>query len=175
MQNIEFKAELRDIELARGQCRLIGAQRIGVLRQLDTYYKLADGRLKRREAPGEPIEWVYYHRPDRVTPRMSNYTILSDEQARRRWGTQSLRAWLDVRKTRELWMLGDVRIHLDEVDELGTFVEFEAMLSKQFTVKEAHAAIAKLRETFEPAMGEPIALSYSDLMEVEKEASGAGQ
>ena len=164
MQNIEFKAELRNLEAARAQCKALDAQRIGLLRQTDTYYKLPDGRLKKREAPGEPTEWIFYHRPNRARPRMCNYTILSDSQARRRWGAYSLKPWLVVRKTRELWMIENVRIHLDEVDELGTFIEFEAMVSKDHDVKECHQSIAHLREAFRPIMGEPVSVSYCDLM-----------
>ena len=81
MRTIEFKAELRDLESARRQCAALKAEYIGVLEQTDTYFRMPDGRLKKREAPGEPTEWIYYHRPDKVRPRMSNYTRLSDEQA----------------------------------------------------------------------------------------------
>lgn len=164
MHNIEFKAELRDAIAARRQCSLLGAQQMGTLRQTDTYYKLVDGRLKKREAPGEPTEWVYYHRRDIVRPCMCNYSILSDAQAKRRWGTRSLRAWLKVVKTRELWLLNNVRIHLDEVENVGTFIEFEAVVSGDCDVQECHKVINRLREVFGPAMGEPVAASYSDLM-----------
>jgi adenylate cyclase class IV len=165
MQNIEFKAELRNVEAARRQCKLISAERVGELRQTDTYFRLPDGRLKKRQTEGEPVEWIFYHRPDRISPKMSNYTILTDEQARRRWGTHGLKAWLVVSKTRELWMIGDVRIHIDEVEELGNFIEFEALVSRRFDVKMCHAAIAELRERFQPLMGEPLGVSYSDLMQ----------
>lgn len=164
MHNIEFKAELRDPIAARYQCKVLGAQLIGKLHQTDSYFRLADGRLKRREASGEPIEWIYYHRKDDVRPRLCNYSILTDEQATRRWGTQSLRHWLNVAKTRELWMLENVRIHLDDVDQLGNFLEFEAIVSKERDVKECHMAIAHLRQVFGPTLGEPVSLSYSDLM-----------
>jgi len=164
MQNIEFKAELRDSAAARRQCKVFGAHHIGNLRQTDTYYKLTDGRLKKREAPGEPIEWIYYHRHDSVRPRMSNYSILTDEQARRRWGTKTLRKWLTVLKTRELWMIDNMRIHIDDVDQLGNFIEFEALVSKNRDVKECHLAVNHLRELFGPVMGEPVAPSYCDLM-----------
>lgn len=164
MQNIEFKAELRDPIAARHQCKVLGAIFIGELRQTDSYFRLADGRLKRREAPGEPVEWIYYHRKDAVRPRLSNYSILTDEQATRRWGTQSLRHWLKVVKTRQLWMLDNVRIHLDDVDQLGTFLELEAIVSKERDVKECHMALQYLREVFAPTLGEAVATSYSDLM-----------
>ena len=164
MQNIEFKAELRDIEAARRQCDVLGAQYIGRLRQTDTYYKVVDGRLKRRVAPGEPTEWIYYHRPDRVTPKMSNYSILTEDQAHRRWGTKRLRAWLTVTKTRELWMVEEVRIHLDDVDRLGRFIEFEAVISREFDVQACHRAVGELRQLFAVTMGEPVSTSYSDLI-----------
>lgn len=164
MHNIEFKAELRDLQAARRQCSLLGADRIGTIRQTDTYFKLHDGRLKRRQAPDEPTEWIYYHRRDVVRPRMCNYTILSDAQAKRRWGTQGLRAWLQVTKTRELWMHENVRIHLDEVDKLGTFIEFEAVISQEYDTQACHEEITELRAVFAPTMGEPVGTSYSDLM-----------
>jgi hypothetical protein len=125
---------------------------------------MTDGRLKKREAPGEPTEWIYYHRRDIVRPRMSSYAILSDAQAKRRWGAHSLRAWLKVAKKRELWMLENIRIHLDDVLGLGRFIEFEAVISKEHDTRECHEMIGRLREVFGPTMGEPVGASYCDLM-----------
>ncbi len=167
MHNIEFKAELRDPVVARRQCRLLGAERIGVVQQTDTYYRLHDGRLKKRDAPGEPTEWIYYHRRDVVRPRMCNYTILSDEQAQRRWGTRNLRSWVKVIKTRELWMHENVRIHLDDVDRIGVFLEFEAVVSRACDVQTCHQKIRHLRQLFGPTLGEPVGPSYCDLMAAE--------
>lgn len=164
MQNIEFKAELRDPEAARRQCANLGAHFVGSLRQVDLYFKLPDGRLKKRQTTGQLTEWIFYHRPNRLQPKMSNFTILTDDQARRRWGTQSLRAWLTVTKTRDLWLLGDTRIHLDDVEGLGRFIEFEAVVSKNLDVRACHQAVASLRETFAPSLGEPVSVGYSDLM-----------
>ncbi len=164
MQNIEFKAELRNLTAAQVQCRTLGAHHIGLLDQTDTYFKLTDGRLKKRQSPGEPIEWVFYHRLDRVRPAMCNYTILEAEQAERRWGTHSLVPWLTVRKSRELWMLDNVRIHIDQVLDLGSFIEFEAQVSRRCNVKVCHEAVQYLRHEFQPLLGEPIAVSYSDLI-----------
>jgi adenylate cyclase class 2 len=125
---------------------------------------MTDGRLKKREAPGEPTEWIYYHRRDIVRPRMSSYAILSDAQAKRRWGTHSLRAWLKVAKKRELWMLENIRIHLDDVLGLGRFIEFEAVIGKEHDTRECHEMIGELRGVFGPTMGEPVGASYCDLM-----------
>ncbi|MHC5028720.1 MAG: class IV adenylate cyclase [Planctomycetota bacterium] len=165
VQCIDFKAELRDLEVARRQCSLSGFVRIGVLEQTDRYFRLPDGRLKQRSAPGEPIEWLFYHRPNRISPKMSTFTILSDEQARRRWGAHSLHHWLTVRKTRELWMQGAARIHLDTVVDLGNFIEFEALVSRAHDVRECHMMIAELRDCFGLVLGEPISVGYCDLVQ----------
>ena len=164
MQNVEIKTELRDLEAARACCRSIGARYIGQLDQTDTYYKLPDGRLKRRECVGEPTEWIFYHRHDRIRPTLSSFTILDDRAARDRWSVTGLDPWLVVRKTRDLWMIENVRIHLDEVDELGLYFELEALVDKHFPVKECQIKIAHLQEQFGPVLGEPIAVGYCDLL-----------
>ncbi|MHC4991018.1 MAG: class IV adenylate cyclase [Planctomycetota bacterium] len=169
MRNFEFKAELRDLGAARRQCEVVGAERVGLMRQTDEYFRMADGRLKRRTSPGEPTEWILYDRFDSVVPRPSDYERLSEQQARRRWGSLSLRPWVTVSKTRELWMLDNVRIHLDQVDGLGRFIEFEAVVSASHDDETCEQAVHHLRRVFEPWMGEPIAVSYADLVAQEKE------
>ncbi len=169
MQNIEFKAELRDMFAARVQCELLKARHVGRLRQADTYFRMPDGRLKKRQTIGERTQWIFYHRAERTRPKLSNYTILSDEQARIRWGTHSLKKWLCVTKVRDLWLLDNVRIHLDVVDDLGEFLEFEAMISPQIDVEHCHRVLSELRDAFDPVLGEAIAVSYCDLLEQHKQ------
>lgn len=164
MQNIEFKAELRDQALARLQCRNLGARLLGTQQQVDTYYRQAEGKLKKREVAGEPTEWIYYDRPDRIPPRMSHYMRYSDEQARTRWGILPLRELIVVRKSREIWILDHTRIHFDSVDDLGSFIEFESMITRTNTIERCRETVAALRAGFLPAMGEPIALGYADLL-----------
>ncbi len=164
MQNVEIKAELRDLEAARACCRSLGAKRVSIFEQIDTYFKLPDGRLKRRESQDEPTEWIFYHRKDRIRATLSTFTILSNNEARDRWSVDGLDPWLVVRKKRELWMIENVRIHLDEVDELGIFLELEALVDKFFPVKECQIKIAHLQEQFQPVLGELISVGYSDLL-----------
>ncbi|MBL1218534.1 MAG: CYTH domain-containing protein [Planctomycetes bacterium] len=165
MQNIEVKCELLDIQAAAVQCEALGAVLRGHLEQVDTYYRLPDGRLKKRETKGRPPEWIFYHRPDRVTPRMSHFIIYSDDQAVTRWGSMSLREWLVVKKKRTLYQLDNVRIHLDQVDQLGHFIEFEALVSTEYPIRLCHQRIAELRTEFQPILGEAVAGSYSDLLD----------
>lgn len=165
MQNIEFKAELRNMEAARRQCAVLGGKHVANLDQIDTYFKLTTGRLKRRVTTGRPTEWIVYDRRDVVHPRLSSFTILTEKQARVRWGSMSLKPWLSVVKRRELWMLNYVRIHLDEVEHLGNFIEFEAKVSKRHDARQCRIAVDHLREAFGPVLGEAIGASYCDLVD----------
>ncbi|MBI1189689.1 MAG: CYTH domain-containing protein [Tepidisphaera sp.] len=164
MHNIEIKCELRDIGLARATCRSLKATHILSFDQTDTYFRVPDGRLKRRETTGEPTEWIFYERANRAATRLSHFMIYSEEQAKERYGSEPLPVWVVVKKRRELWMLGNTRIHLDEVEGLGTFIEFEALVSRDHNIARGHEAVATLREAFGPIMGEAIGLSYSDMV-----------
>lgn len=164
MRNVEFKAELRDPALARTIAEALGARHVATLDQTDTYYRLPAGRLKKREAAGEPTEWILYHRPDRTGLKISRFTIYSEEQALERYGKTPLPVWVTVKKHRELYMLDNIRIHFDTVEGLGNFLEFEALLRPRVAVADAEAAVQRLREEFTPVLGEPIACGYSDLL-----------
>ena len=171
MHNVEYKAELRDLEMARAACRAVGAAYIATLDQTDTYFRVPSGRLKRRECVGEPTEWIFYDRSDESRPRLSSFTIYSDSQARERFGVNPLPQLVQVRKVRELYLLDNVRIHLDEVDGLGRFFELEALVSPGFPVTRCHAAVDRLRATFGQVLGEALSVSYADLILLERESA----
>ena len=165
MQNVEFKSELRDRTLVETQCRALGARMDSTFDQVDSYFKMPDGRLKKRESSNNPTEWIYYHRANTLRPKVSRYAILNDEQARHRWGTLSLRPWLVVKKRRALWMMDEnTRIHLDEVESLGRFLEVEAMVCEKYSECECEQICEFLREHFQYAIGEMIGESYSDML-----------
>jgi adenylate cyclase class IV len=164
MNNVEFKAELRDPALAASICRTIGATFICTMEQTDTYYRIPSGRLKKREIPGEPTEYIFYERANRAAPRLSHFLIYDEAQARERFGAEPLPVWVRVRKRRDLWMHGQVRIHLDEVEGLGTFLELEALVTRDHNISRSHESIAALREHLAPVIGEPIDCSYSDMI-----------
>ncbi|HPO94143.1 MAG TPA: CYTH domain-containing protein, partial [Phycisphaerales bacterium] len=172
MQNVEYKAELRDLPLAKTICGVISASWVSTLAQTDTYYRVPDARLKRRECVGYEPEWIFYSRSARIQPKLSNFTIYSDAQAQQRFGTTPLPVLCVVKKKRELYMSrGGVRIHLDEVDGIGAFIEFEALVCPERNLAECHRQIDELKAAFKGALGEPIACGYADLLTID--ASGA--
>lgn len=168
MQNVEFKAELRDIDLARSVLTAIGARFIQTMHQTDTYFRVPQGRLKKRETVGEQAEWIFYERPDEAAAKLSRFTIYSEEEAGEQFGGAGLAVRVVVKKRRELYMLGNVRIHLDEVEGLGRFVELEALVMPGTmpggAIADCRQRVADLRRELGPALGEPVAVGYSDLL-----------
>lgn len=167
MHNIEFKCELRDIGVARATCRSLKATHILSFDQTDTYFRVPTGRLKKRETSGEPTEWIFYERANRAAAKLSHFMIYSEAQAKERFGTEPLPVWVVVKKCRELWMLGNTRIHLDTVEGLGTFLELEALVSRDHNIARCHEALTSLREAFSPILGEAIGMGYSDMLAAE--------
>lgn len=170
MQNVEFKAELRDPALARTICGSIGADSIGTFQQTDTYFRVPDAKLKKRETPGAPTEYIFYNRPNRTRPKLSSYTLYTEAQAIERFGASPLPVWVVVKKSRALHMYQGVRIHLDEVEGLGHFIEFEAIVTTAHNLADCHNMVDELRRAFSPAMGEPIACGYAELLAAESPA-----
>src|SRR5690606_10757944 len=99
--------------------------------------------------------------------------------ARERFGLVDPPAWVIVRKSRQIFMFQNVRIHLDTVDGLGTFLELEALVSAAHPVARREKTLADIREPAQPALGALIAVSYADRLaadaapEVSEENTGA--
>ncbi len=177
MQNVEYKAELKDLSLARSIVRALGAQFVGVLEQTDRYYRLPEparrpkrpaaspARLKKRETVGEPTQWIYYERANAANPKLSGFKIYTEQEAAERFGPGPFEERAVVRKRRELYMLGHIRIHLDRVEGLGEFLEFEAMVSARQSQGACREAVERLRRELAPALGEAIGVGYADLIE----------
>lgn len=164
MQNVEYKAELRDIDLARVIAARIGCRFVEQLWQTDTYYRLIDGRLKKRQTEGRPDEYIYYSRENASKPRLSRFKIYSPAEAVERFGSIDLPVWVTVKKARDVWLYESVRVHLDLVDQLGVYFELEAMVSPRQNLAKSYELVNKLKADFGPALGEPLSKSYSDLL-----------
>jgi adenylate cyclase class IV len=67
-------------------------------------------------------------------------------------------------------MHGNVRIHLDQVDGLGRFLEFEALVSRDHNIAQCQEAVTQLKAKFQPVLGELIDCGYSDLLANEQES-----
>jgi hypothetical protein len=163
VKTVDFKAELRHPAAAKAQCAGLRAEGGGTVRLRDTWYRVADGRLLRRETIGGDVEWIRYHRADGVQPRVCEAVPLTDGQARRRFGKQNLPVLVTIERTRSTYVIGNVRVLLDSVDGLGDFIELQAIVSREFDVETCSDQIAVMRDALAPILGEPVALSYAEL------------
>lgn len=165
MQNVEVKHELREPDLCRSIITRLGARLAATLRQRDTYFRVPDGRLKKREVEGEGAEWIHYHRQNRPQPRLSNFTIYTEQEALARYGQAPLPVWVIVEKSREVWLMGEVRLHIDEVERLGKFFEIEALVTPRQHVGNCRREVDRIVKELGPiVLGEVIPVSYSDMM-----------
>ena len=69
-----------------------------------------------------------------------------------------------VVKLREVYLYENVRIHLDRVDGLGTFVELEAVQDGTYDAEQQRALLDTLRQRLHIGNGDLLAESYADLM-----------
>ncbi|MBW2267766.1 MAG: class IV adenylate cyclase [Deltaproteobacteria bacterium] len=127
--NFEIKARCADLAAARERAERIATEHVGVDHQVDTYFATRAGRLKLRESSLSGGQLVPYLRPDQPGPRRSDYRILPvpDPAGTKALLSQILGVHRVVDKQREIFLVDNVRIHLDRVEGLGTFLELEAV------------------------------------------------
>lgn len=125
--NVEIKARCADAGFIRNYLVSQGAELRGTDHQRDTYFETRQGRLKLRQGNIEN-NLIYYERPDQAGPKPSSFRLLEipDAEGLREVLTRSNGVKVVVEKKREIWFIGNVKFHLDEVPGLGSFVEIEA-------------------------------------------------
>jgi len=165
MTNIEVKARCRDVQKAEENLNSIGAGLAGTFRQKDTYFKSISGKLKLREIGLDEGQVIYYERSDVAGPKRSDYEVAStnDPICMRSILKNIFGILIEVEKTRQVWLWENVRIHLDDVKDLGCFVELEALTQEQGIV-ESHKRIETLMRALEIESGDLVEYSYSDLL-----------
>jgi homotetrameric cytidine deaminase len=166
--NVELKARDPDPEATAARCAGFGAAYRGVLTQRDTYFAARTGRLKLREEDGSGGgELIAYRRADDAQAAESRYVLAPT-------GTpaelaEALEAALGtvvvVAKRRRLFLWEGVRIHLDDVDGLGTFVELEGVLPDAGDEATVRSKLARLKAALAIADEALVAVGYADLLQ----------
>jgi predicted adenylyl cyclase CyaB len=172
-RNLELKARDRDPERSLRVCAELGAEDRGTLRQTDTYFEVAAGRLKLREEPGSDAQLIAYQRPDLAGQKESRYWIVAvaDPAGLKQALSALLGLQAVVSKARRLFVFEGVRIHLDRVERLGSFIELEGVATGDTDPADFEALLSDLRRSFEIDQSDLVGGSYSDL--VASDAGGA--
>ncbi len=166
MQNIEIKVRVPALNPVRELAVALGAEPHWAQEQTDTYFNANHGRLKLRETSDDASgTLISYSRPDETESRISQYRLLpvSEPETLKRMLGETLGVLVTVEKRRELLIYCSTRIHLDEVNGLGTFVELETVIADQ-SPDEAWQEHQFVREQLGLGSHEPVPVSYSDLM-----------
>jgi homotetrameric cytidine deaminase len=165
-RNVELKARDRDPARSLERALALGAEDRGELRQRDTYFAAPRGRLKLREQDPGGAELIAYERPDRTDARESRYRLapVADGAALRDALDAALGTTGVVAKRRRLLLWEGVRIHLDEVEGLGAFVELEGVAEPGSDLTAEAERVARLRAELRIADDDLVATSYADLL-----------
>jgi predicted adenylyl cyclase CyaB len=129
-RNVEIKARLGELAAIRRAIERIADGPAQILDQEDIFFRIASGRLKLRILGPGHGELILYHRADSAGPKTSEYRVAptSDPAALRAILAAILPTLGVVIKRRWLYLVGQTRVHLDQVEGLGEFVELEVVL-----------------------------------------------
>jgi adenylate cyclase class 2 len=166
-RNLELKAIDRDQGRSREICEELDAEDMGILHQEDIYFDVLRGRLKLRRERGAPAHLIAYERSNDSGQRESRYRIVEveDDIELEAALASALGIKAVVRKARRLFLYEGVRIHLDRVDDLGSFIEFEGIAAPdEADLGRLEALLADLRHSLGIHDGDLIGGSYCDLV-----------
>jgi predicted adenylyl cyclase CyaB len=162
-RNIELKARDPDPDRSLQTSLDLGASDEGWLHQTDTYFRTPHGRLKLREE-GAVAQLISYERSDETVVRESRYRLVSvsDPAGLKDALSDALGVLVVVEKSRRLLLWQSVRIHLDEVRGLGSFIEIEAVADPASDLSAEHRRASELQDALAITPDRIVAVSYSD-------------
>jgi predicted adenylyl cyclase CyaB len=166
-RNVEIKARVRDLPALRRAVEAITDGPPALLIQSDTFFEVPRGRLKLRAFADGTAELISYLRSDVGGPRESRFAKapVSDPAALAAVLSAALGTAGVVRKRRFLYRRGPTRIHLDEVEDLGSFLELEVELADDQSTNEGERVARELMARLGIAEEDLIATAYVDLLE----------
>jgi predicted adenylyl cyclase CyaB len=165
--NIEIKARARNFDEMRQRAEKLSDTPLQVIQQEDTFFHTEIGRLKLRILAAERAQLIYYTRPDQEGPKRSDYHIYetSDPENLKRvleltYGIRGV-----VRKTRYLYIVGQTRVHLDNVEGLGQFMELEVVMQAGQSDAEGQLIAEGLMTSLGVEISDLLEGAYLDLLE----------
>ena len=165
--NIEIKARARDFTGIKTRAEKLSDTPVEVIPQEDVFFNVPQGRLKLRILAPDNAQLIYYTRPNQEGPKRSDYHIAytSDPDNLKRvlelaYGFRGV-----VKKTRYLYLIGQTRIHLDDVEGLGYFMELEVVMKAGQSDAEAQEIAEDLMTSLGVERSDLLEGAYMDLIE----------
>ncbi|HAV76586.1 MAG TPA: adenylate cyclase [Anaerolineae bacterium] len=165
--NIEIKASVRDFAEIRKQANRLSDTPVEIITQEDIFFNTGDGRLKLRILAPDDAQLIYYTRPDQNGPKRSDYHIAHSPDP------ENLKRVLElaygirgvVKKTRYLYLVGQTRVHLDNVEGLGNFMELEVVMREGQSDAEGQEIAEGLMASLGVERGDLLEGAYMDMLE----------
>jgi len=165
--NIEIKAHARNFAEIKRRAEELSDVPVEIIPQEDVFFNIPQGRLKLRILAPDRAQLIYYTRPDQEGPKRSDYHIThtSDPENLKRvlelaYGIRGI-----VKKTRYLYLVGQTRIHLDDVEGLGQFMELEVVMQEGQSDAEGEEIADKLMTSLGVERSDLLEGAYMDLLE----------
>ncbi|HLO29741.1 MAG TPA: class IV adenylate cyclase [Anaerolineales bacterium] len=165
--NIEIKARVPNFAEIKSRAEKLSGTPGQIIAQEDIFFNTPQGRLKLRLLSAHEGQLIYYTRPDQGGPKRSDYHIFltSDSENLKHvlelaYGIRGV-----VRKTRHLYLIGQTRVHLDEVEGLGQFMELEVVLKEGQSDAEGQAIAEGLMVSLGVGKNDLLEGAYMDLLE----------
>ncbi|MGH1359882.1 MAG: class IV adenylate cyclase [Burkholderiaceae bacterium] len=166
-RNVEIKAKVSDMSSLYERARSLATAGPVEIFQEDTFFLCQEGRLKLRKFADDRGELIFYRRSDQTGPKESFYlrSRTADPEILRESLALAYGVLGQVRKRRVLFLAGRTRIHLDEVDGLGQFIELEVVLADTDSVAGGEAEAVDLMAQLGIQTGELVEVAYIDLLQ----------
>lgn len=170
-RNVEIKARVREPDALRVR---VEAQADGpgeILDQEDVFFHAPRGRVKLRTFPDGSGELIAYDRSDDVGPSLSSFRIYQTKNP------DGLKSFLSdvlgirgtVRKRRQLYRIGQTRVHLDDVEGLGAFIELEVVMDDEQSREDGSRIASGILTELGVSDEDRISCAYIDLLEKQDE------
>lgn len=165
--NIEIKARVDNFEALKARAESLSDQPLVVIPQEDTFFNTEKGRLKLRIQTPDTGTLICYERSNQEGPKRSDYYLYETHDPESLKTILSLALGIRgvVKKTRYLYMAGQTRIHLDEVEGLGHFMELEVVMREDQNDAEGQAIAEDLMRRLGVREDALIEGAYMDLIE----------
>lgn len=165
--NIEIKARVKNFDVLKRKIEELYQINAAEILQVDTFFNIEKGRLKLRVFSNTKGELIYYLRNNSTGPKRSDYYIYKTDNP------EELKKLLEislgirgvVRKKRLLFLVNNTRIHLDEVENLGSFIELEVVLNPEQTETEGKLIAEKFMKDLNIQGNDLMDLAYIELLE----------
>ncbi|KAK2183065.1 hypothetical protein NP493_324g00014 [Ridgeia piscesae] len=165
-KNVEIKANVEDVKKLKVLAEELSLMEGKLIVQEDTFFLVPNGRLKLREIQDDKAQLIFYKRSDTTSAKLCEFhtTNVSDPKQLKCVLGAALGVRGVLKKQRLLYMVDQTRIHIDQVEGLGEFMELEVVLGESDTVEGGVKIAQDLMDKLGISKTDLIDVAYIDLL-----------